>query len=112
LISVNEILGVHHRLILNFAAGYGFGGIAVALMGHNHPIGIALASLLFATLYQGGTELALEIPALSHEMIVLIQGLVILFSGALSNLTRAWVDRVFAALVPAADPAAAAAGKS
>jgi simple sugar transport system permease protein len=112
LIGVNEILGVHHRLILNFAAGYGFGGIAVALMGRNHPIGIGLASLLFATLYQGGVELALEIPALSHEMIVLIQGLVILFSGALSNLMRAWVDRVFAALVPAADPAAAVAGKS
>jgi general nucleoside transport system permease protein len=112
LIGVNEILGVHHRLILNFTAGYGFGGIAVALMGRNHPIGIGLASLLFATLYQGGAELALEIPALSHEMIVLIQGLVILFCGALANLTRAWIDYLFAALVPAHDPAPAVAGKS
>ncbi len=43
-------MGVHHRLILNFTAGYGFAGIAVALMGRNHPIGIVLASLLFGML--------------------------------------------------------------
>jgi len=47
-VAVNEIMGVHHRLLLNFTAGYGFTGIAVALMGRNHPVGIVMASLLFA----------------------------------------------------------------
>ena len=62
LVAVNEIMGVHHRLLLNFTAGYGFTGIAVSLMGRNHPVGIVLASLLFGVLYQGGAELAFEIP--------------------------------------------------
>src|SRR6185437_14133149 len=71
----------HHRLLLNFNLGYGFTGIAVALMGRNHPIGVVLASLLFGILSQGGAELAFEIPAITPEMIVVIQGLIILFSG-------------------------------
>ncbi len=37
MMAVNEILGVQHRLLLAFTAGYGFVGIAVALMGRGHP---------------------------------------------------------------------------
>ena len=39
-VGVNEVMGVHHRIVLDFPAGYGFVGIAVALMGRNHPVGI------------------------------------------------------------------------
>ena len=66
-VGINEIMGVHHRLILNFTAGYGFGGIAVALMGRNHPVGVVLASLLFGALYQGGAELSFEIPSITRR---------------------------------------------
>jgi general nucleoside transport system permease protein len=97
-VGLNEIMGVHHRLLLNFTAGYGFTGIAVALMGRNHPVGIVLASLLFGILSQGGTELAFAMPAITREMIVVIQGLVILFSGALPELSRPWFEWLFAAL--------------
>jgi general nucleoside transport system permease protein len=97
-VGLNEIMGVHHRLLLNFAAGYGFTGIAVALMGRNHPFGIVLASLLFGMLSQGGTELAFTIPTITRDMIVVIQGLVILFSGALSQLSRPWFERLFSVL--------------
>jgi simple sugar transport system permease protein len=96
LVGVNEILGVHHRLVLDFTAGYGFAGIAVSLMGRNHPLGIALAALLFGALQQGGAELAFEIPAMTREMVVVIQGLVILFSGALANLPRPWLQFLLA----------------
>jgi ABC-type uncharacterized transport system permease subunit len=96
MVAVNEILGVHHRLVLDFTAGYGFAGIAVALMGRNHPLGVALAALLFGALQQGGTELAFEIPLITREMVVVIQGLVILFSGALANLPRNWLGRLLA----------------
>jgi len=95
-VGINEIAGVHHRVILNFTAGYGFGGIAVALMGRNHPVGVVLASLLFGALYQGGAELAFEIPAITKETVVVIQGLVILFSGALANLPRSWFASLLA----------------
>ena len=94
-VGVNEILGVHHRLLLNFTAGYGFTGIAVALMGRNHPVGILLASLLFGALYQGGAELSFEIPTITRELVVVIQGLVILFSGALEHMFRPRLERLF-----------------
>src|SRR5690606_12224800 len=40
MVAVNEVLGVQNRLVLDFVADAGFVGIAVALMGRNHPIGI------------------------------------------------------------------------
>jgi ABC-type uncharacterized transport system permease subunit len=97
-VAVNEILGVHHRLVLDFNAGYGFAGIAVALMGRSHPLGIALAALLFGALQQGGAELAFDIPAMTRDWVVVIQGLIILFSGALANLPRPWVQALLATL--------------
>jgi len=95
MVGLNEIMGVHHKLLLNFVAGYGFTGIAVALMGRNHPFGIIIASLLFGTLYQGGAELAFEIPAITREMVVAIQGLIILFCGALTYMSKPWLEKVF-----------------
>ena len=94
-VGINELAGVQHRLLLNFTAGYGFTGIAVSLMGRNHPVGIVLASLLFGILYQGGAELAFEMPKISREMVVTIQGLVILFSGALAYMSEPWVVRAY-----------------
>jgi len=99
-VAVNEIMGVHHRLLLNFTAGYGFTGIAVSLMGRNHPVGIIMASLLFGVLYQGGAELAFEIPKITREMVVAIQGLIILFSGALALMLRPWVVQVYLKFKP------------
>jgi ABC-type uncharacterized transport system permease subunit len=104
-VGINEIAGVHHRVILNFTAGYGFGGIAVALMGRNHPVGVVLASLLFGALYQGGAELAFEIPQITKETVVVIQGLVILFSGALANMPRAWFSNLLMVIPPLRSPA-------
>lgn len=86
MMAINEILGVQHRLILNFTSGYGFTGIAVALMGRNHPIGVIMASLLFGALFQGGAELDFEFESITRDMVLLIQGLVILFSGGLAYM--------------------------
>ena len=86
--AVNVILGEEHRLILEYTAGFGFVGIAVALMGRAHPVGIILAAILFGMLYQGGAELAFEEPKISRDMIVVIQGLVVLFAGALEHMFR------------------------
>lgn len=86
LMATNEILGVQHRIVLNFTSGYGFTGIAVALMGRNHPVGIFMASLLFGAIYQGGVELDFEFESITREMVLLIQGMIILFSGALAYM--------------------------
>ena len=97
MMAINNVQGEAERLVLNAVEGAGFIGIAVALMGRSHPFGVFLAALLFGFLYQGGAELALwtKIP---REMIVVIQALVILFTGALDDMVRAPLERVFFAL--------------
>ncbi len=87
-LAVNEALGVQHRLVLDFTAGYGFVGIAVALMGRGHPVGVGLAALLFGVLYQGGAELSFDKPTITRDMVVVIGGVLILFAGALDGLFR------------------------
>jgi simple sugar transport system permease protein len=95
LMAVNEILGVQHRLVLEFVGGAGFVGIAVALMGRSHPLGVVLAAMLFGLLYQGGSELSFAKPDINRDMIVVIQGLVILFMGALEQTFRPWLATLF-----------------
>jgi simple sugar transport system permease protein len=94
-VGFNDILGVHHYLLQGFTGGVGFVGIAVALMGRNHPLGVVLASLLFGALYQGGSELTFDIPQITREMVVVIQGLVILFCGALENMFKPHIVALF-----------------
>lgn len=87
LMAVNNVMGEAERLMQNASEGAGFIGIAVALMGRNHPLGVFLAALLFGFLYQGGAEMGLwtNIPI---ELRTLLQGLVILFTGALDTMVR------------------------
>lgn len=96
LMASNAVLGEPHKLVLNFTGGYGFTGIAVALMGRNHPVGIILAALLFGALTQGGTELDFEFQTITRETVQVVQGLIILFSGALAYLFAPMVARLIA----------------
>jgi len=87
-IGLNEIQGNSHQLNDEFVAGFGFSGIAVALMGRNNPLGIIVASILFGGLYQGGSELAFNEESVGNNIIFLIQGLVVLFCGALQWMLK------------------------
>ena len=98
LMGLNELMGQQHRLLGGFTEGYGFVGIAVAFMGRNQPVGIVLAAVLFGALYQGGFVLSMEMPGISRDMIVVVQGLVILFAGALEHLFRPQLVRAFTQL--------------
>ncbi|MEM6386597.1 MAG: ABC transporter permease [Pseudomonadota bacterium] len=91
--AINNVMSAE-RLVLNSVEGAGFIGIAVALMGRSHPFGVLLASLLFGFLVQGGAEIDFwtNIP---RELIVVIQALVILFTGALDNMVRMPLARLF-----------------
>jgi len=95
LMSLNEVMGAQHRLLLNFTGGAGFVGIAVALMGRNHPLGIVVAAILFGALSQGGSELSFEMPKLTRDMVVVIQGLIILVCGAFEYALRKPVEALF-----------------
>ena len=84
LVGMNEIAGVNGKLLLDFVGGAGFTGIAVAVMGRNHPFGIVMASLLFGALFQGGAEVSFEVTGFSRDMVVTLQGFIVLFSGAMA----------------------------
>lgn len=92
--GLNVLQGELHQIKLNFVEGFGFTGIAVALMGRNHPVGVLLASLLFGFLYQGGAELSFEY-GVDRNIVVVLQGLVILFSGALEHMFRPSLEKTY-----------------
>jgi ABC-type uncharacterized transport system permease subunit len=87
MMAINNVMGESERLVQNSAEGAGFIGIAVALMGRNHPIGVLLAAVLFGFLYQGGAELGMW-TTIPIELRIVVQGLVILFTGALDVMVR------------------------
>lgn len=97
MMAVNSVMGGPQRLVMNAVEGAGFIGIAVALMGRSHPFGIIPAALLFGFLFQGGSELAIE-TSIPREMIVIIQALVIMFTGALDNMVRRPLEAAFVML--------------
>jgi simple sugar transport system permease protein len=80
-----QILGVTYRFIDNFSPGYGFTGIAVALLGRNHPIGLLLSALFFGALANGGgiIQLFSDIPL---DLINVLQGAIMIV--AVTQLAR------------------------
>jgi ABC-type uncharacterized transport system permease subunit len=73
--GLNYVLGYKHYYEEGFATGAGFLGIAVALVGRSHPVGVGLAALLFATLSQGGLAVNALVP---KQMVDVLQAVVIL----------------------------------
>lgn len=97
MMAINTVMGEAERLVLDAVQGAGFVGIAVALMGRSHPIGVLLAAFLFGILYQGGGELSFAM-GIPREMVVVIQALVIMFTGSLENMVRVPITKIFANL--------------
>ncbi|MCB1163983.1 MAG: ABC transporter permease [Candidatus Latescibacteria bacterium] len=85
LVGVHEVLLYRHRFLDNFSSGLGFLGIAVALMGKNHPLGVLLAALLFGFLSTGALEIDIftDVP---RELVVVLQALIILFVVTIGEL--------------------------
>jgi general nucleoside transport system permease protein len=101
MMAINNVMGEAERLVLNAVENAGFIGIAVALMGRSHPVGVVLAALLFGALVQGGQILNQD-TAIPVQLVTVIQALVIMFTGALDEMVRAPLARVFAAFRRAA----------
>ena len=82
MVGINEVLGYRYRYYDGFSDNYGFTGIAVALLGRNHPAGVFLAALLFAVLQRGGLPVDAFTQLVSKDIVQILQGLVILFVAA------------------------------
>ena len=82
LVAINEVLGYRYRYYQGFSPQYGFTGIAVALLGRNHPAGVLLAALFFGGLIRGGLFVDIFTEKVSKDLILILQALVILFVAA------------------------------
>lgn len=95
-----ELLGTQYRLINGFASGYGFDGVAMALIAQLHPLATILVAIFFAALRVGSTTMqaATGVPTSVSDI---IQALVIVFTVAGLAMVKlpqfkAAIDRIFA----------------
>ena len=79
MVGVNEVMGYRYRYYHDFSPGYGFAGIAVALLGRNHPVGVILAALLFGALNRGGLFIDIFTDRVSKDLVQVLQAIIILF---------------------------------
>jgi simple sugar transport system permease protein len=76
LVGMSTLLGFSHRYVQDFPSGFGFAGIAVALLGRNHPVGIAFGALLFG--FMERSSLILDLKDVPREIVTIFQGVVVL----------------------------------
>jgi len=84
--ALAPVLGYKGYYEQGLASGAGFGGIAVALLGRGHPVGLVLAALLFGTLEQGGLVINARVPM---ELATVMQGVVIVAVALADQRVRA-----------------------
>ena len=82
MVGINEVLGYRHRYYDGFSDNYGFTGIAVALLGRNHPVGVVFAALLFAVLTRGGIPVDAFTERVTKDIVQILQATIILFVAA------------------------------
>lgn len=88
LVSVNEVLGYRHRYYDGFSPGYGFIGIAVALLGRNHPVGIFFSALLFGALIRSQLFIDIFTDKVSKDLTIVLQAIIILSVACEAPLRR------------------------
>ncbi len=88
MVAIGEVLGFRHNYYDGFSAGWGFLGIAVALLGRNHPLGVFIAAIFFAILLRGGIFVDAFTRYVSKDLVEVLQAIIILFVAALQRYTR------------------------
>jgi len=89
--AINFVNGYKHWFELGFSAGAGYLGIAVALIGRNHPAGVVAAALFFGALSYGGLVVNQRVP---KELVEALQGIVILLAIGAHALAERWSRRL------------------
>ncbi|PZN09760.1 MAG: sugar ABC transporter permease, partial [Bacillota bacterium] len=111
LTGLSDLLGYFGYLDIDFPRGYGFTGIAVALLGANHPLGIVLASFLFAFLQRGGLGMQ-ALADIPREVVTVMEGVIILTMLIVAAVGTRMLRRLERGRVVAAAADATGAGRS
>ncbi len=88
MVAIGEVLGDRHLYYHEFSGGVGFLGIAVALLGRNHPFGIFIAAIFFAILLRGGIFVDAFTDYVSKDVVEVLQAIIIIFVASLQKYTK------------------------
>jgi len=88
MVAVGEVLGNRYLYYHDFSGEVGFLGIAVALLGRNHPLGVFLAAIFFAILSRGGIFVDAFTEYVSKDLVEVLQAVVILFVASLQRFSK------------------------
>jgi general nucleoside transport system permease protein len=91
LVGMQALLGVNHSYNNGLAEGLGFDGIAVALLGRNHPVGIAVSALLFGFLQESSNKLQLE--GIPKEIVTIMTGIIVFAVVIINEAVKRWDDK-------------------
>ncbi|GAB3210078.1 nucleoside ABC transporter membrane protein [Marinactinospora thermotolerans DSM 45154] len=91
LVGMPQLLGDSHYYALDFPTGLGFTGIAIALLGRNHPVGIALAALFWGFLNHSAQ--ILDIDGIPKEIAVVTQATIVLTVVVVYEIVHRWGRR-------------------
>jgi general nucleoside transport system permease protein len=88
MVAINEVLGNRHLYYDGFSAELGFLGIAVALLGRNHPLGVFIAAIFFAVLMRGEIFVDAFTRYVSKDIGLILQAIAILFVACLQKYSK------------------------
>ena len=88
MVAIGEVLGYRYLYYHDFSGEVGFLGIAVALLGRNHPVGVFISALFFAILYRGGIFVDAFTNYVSKDLVEILQAVVILFVASLQKFSK------------------------
>jgi general nucleoside transport system permease protein len=88
MVAIGEVMGYRYRYFDAFSGEVGFLGIAVALLGRNHPLGVFIAALFFAVLQRGEIFVDAFTPKVSKDLGWVLQAIIILFVACLQMYSK------------------------
>lgn len=88
MVAIGEVMGYRYLYYDGFSAEWGFLGIAVALLGRNHPLGVFLAALFFGVLMRGEIFVDAFTRYVSKDVALVLQSIIILFVAALQKYSK------------------------
>ena len=91
LVGMRALMGDVHAYQNNLAEQQGFNGIAVALLGRNHPVGIFFSALLFGFLGEASGRLQLD--DIPKEIVTIMTGIIVLAVVIINEAVKRWDDR-------------------
>lgn len=88
MVGIGEVQGTRHHFESGFSADFGFWGIAVALLGRNHPLGVLIAAIFFGVLQRGEIFVDAYTRYVSKDLGFVLQAIIILFVACLQVYSR------------------------